>query len=262
MTEFVFMKFVVTGGAGFIGSYLVKYLVECGHTVSVIDNFFRGKNENLDEVKNKITIFDTDILNFEEIKNIVKDSDGIFHQAALTSVSESYTHKDKYFKVNVEGTENIFKLGKEFGMKIVYASSSSVYGDTKKIPIQENFERNPINPYGVTKLEDEILAEKFSKEGVKIIGLRYFNIFGRGQTVDYAGVITKFFERLSENKPPIIFGDGSQVRDFISVEDVSKANLMAMKSSINDGFINVGTGIPTSIKDLADIMIRLSRKKN
>jgi len=260
MTEFVFMKFVVTGGAGFIGSYLVKYLVKCKHEISVIDNLFRGKIQNISEIRNEITFHETDILNYEEIKNIIKDSDGIFHQAALTSVQESYTQKEKYYKVNVEGTENIFKLAKEFGIKTVYASSSSIYGNSKKIPISEDFEKKPINPYGMTKLEDEYLAEKYSKQGAKIIGLRYFNVFGKGQTVDYAGVITKFIERISENKPPVIFGDGSQVRDFISVEDVAKANLMAMESSINQGFFNVGTGVATSINDLANIMIRLSGK--
>lgn len=260
MTEFVFMKFVVTGGAGFIGSYLVKYLVKCKHEISVIDNLCRGKIQNISEIRNEITFHETDILNYEEIKNIIKDSDGIFHQAALTSVPESYAQKEKYYKVNVEGTENIFKLTKEFGIKTVYASSSSIYGNSKKIPISEDFERKPINPYGMTKLEDEYLAEKYSKQGAKIIGLRYFNVFGIGQTVDYAGVITKFIERISENKPPVIFGDGSQVRDFISVEDVAKANLMAMESSINQGFFNVGTGVATSINDLANIMIRLSEK--
>ena len=254
------MKFVVTGGAGFIGSYIVKYLVDNGYQVVVIDNLFRGKQDNLAGYEDKIDFHSLDILNFEELRKLVKDSDGIFHQAALTSVPESFIQKDKYQNVNVNGTENIFKLGKEFGIKIVYASSSSVYGNPKSIPIKENASRNPINPYGRTKLEDEILAEQYSKLGVKIIGLRYFNVYGIGQTNDYAGVITKFYEAIKSNNPPIIFGDGTQVRDFISVDDVAKANLLSMQSNTNFALLNIGTGIATSINDLANLMIKLSGK--
>lgn len=254
------MKFVVTGGAGFIGSYIVKHLVENDHQVIVVDNLFRGKLTNLSGYEDKIDFHNLDILNFEKLRNLVKDSDGIFHQAALTSVQESFTQTAKYHDINVNGTENIFKLGKEFGIKIVYASSSSVYGNPKLIPIKENASRNPINPYGRTKLEDEILAEQYSKLGVKIIGLRYFNVYGKGQTNDYAGVITKFYEAIKSDNPLIVFGDGTQVRDFISVEDVAKANLLSMKSNTNFTFLNIGTGIATSINDLANLMIKLSEE--
>jgi UDP-glucose 4-epimerase len=254
------VKFIVTGGAGFIGSYIVKYLVDNGYQVIVVDTLFRGKRGNLSGYEGKIDFHNLDILNFEELRKLVKDSDGIFHQAALTSVPESFIQKDKYQNVNVNGTENIFKLGKEFGIKIVYASSSSVYGNPKSIPIKENSSRNPINPYGRTKLEDEILAEQYSKLGVKIIGLRYFNVYGVGQTNDYAGVITKFYETIKADSPPIIFGDGTQVRDFISVEDVAKANLLSMQSITDFAFLNIGTGIATSINDLANLMIKLSGK--
>ena len=254
------MKFVVTGGAGFIGSYIVKHLVETGYQVIVIDNLFRGKLKNLSGYEDKIDFHNLDILNFDELRKLVKDSDGIFHHAALTSVPESFTQRDKYQNVNINGTENIFKLGKEFGIKIVYASSSSVYGNPKSIPIKENASRNPINPYGKTKLEDEILAEQYSKLGVKIIGLRYFNVYGIGQTNDYAGVITKFHEAIKDDNSPIIFGNGTQVRDFISVEDVAKANLVSMQSSTDFALLNIGTGIARSINDLANLMIKLSGK--
>ena len=254
------MKFVVTGGAGFIGSYIVKYLVENGYQVIAVDNLFRGKLRNLSGYEDRIDFHNLDILNFEELRKLVKDSDGIFHQAALTSVPESFTQRDKYQNVNVNGTENIFKLGKEFGIKIVYASSSSIYGNPKSIPIKENASRNPINPYGRTKLEDEIIAEQYSKLGVKIIGLRYFNVYGIGQTNDYAGVITKFYEAIESDNPPIVFGDGAQIRDFISVEDVAKANLLSMQSNTDFTFLNIGTGIATSIIELANLMIKLSGK--
>jgi UDP-glucose 4-epimerase len=254
------MKFVVTGGAGFIGSHLTRFLVNAGHFVTVIDNLYRGKTENLANVMDKLDFHKIDILDFASLKEIIKNTDGVFHQAALTSVVESFTQKEKYFQVNVEGTENIFKLANEFGIKVVYASSSSVYGNPHKVPISEDSQRKPINPYGVTKLEDEKLAEKYSKSGTKIIGLRYFNVYGPGQTADYAGVITKFYENIVKDKPPVVFGDGSQVRDFISVDDVSKANLLAMQSSFDFGFVNIGTGVATTISDLAKIMIKLSGK--
>ena len=198
------MKFVITGGAGFIGSHIAKHLVEKNHDVTVIDNLSRGRLENLSKIKEEIVFRKMDILDFDSLKEVIFNSDGIFHQAALTSVPESFTQKEKYHNVNVKGTENIFKIAKEFGKKVVYASSSSIYGNTTTIPIQENFEKNPINPYGITKLDDEILAEKYHKLGVSIIGLRYFNVYGIGQTIDYAGVITKFIDQINQNKSPII----------------------------------------------------------
>ena len=172
------MKFLVTGGLGFIGSYVVKYLVDQGHQITVVDNFWRGRLENLTGFENKVDIQKLDILDFEQLRNAVEGCEGIFHHAALTSVPESFTQKEKYHKVNVDGTENIFKLGKEYGIKVIYASSSSVYGNQTSIPIKENSKKNPLNPYGMTKLEDEILAEKYSNLGVEIIGLRYFNVYG------------------------------------------------------------------------------------
>ena len=254
------MKFAVTGGAGFVGNNIVKLLVSKGHNVVVIDNLHTGKKENLQEVIEKIEFHNIDIRDFSKLEFVLKNVDGIFHEAALTIVQESFQKEKEYFDVNVKGTENIFKIAKKFKKKVVYASSSSIYGDTKEIPIKENFERKPINPYGQTKLEDEFLAEKYVKEGVSIIGLRYFNIFGKGQTGSYAGVITQFIRKLKENKSPIIFGDGSQIRDFIHVSDIAKANLSAMLSETNSGFFNIGTGIPVKIKDLAKIMIKIYKK--
>lgn len=254
------MNFAVIGGGGFIGSHLVKHLVSEGHDVTVIDNMFRGRMSNLEGVQDKIHLLKLDILDYEKLKSSIQNVDGIFHQAALTSVPESYEKEDEYKQVNITGTENIFKIAKEFKIKVVYASSSSVYGDIDKIPITEDFERAPINPYGLTKLEDEYLAEKYSKLGTQIIGLRYFNVYGLGQTLDYAGVITKFLENISAGKSPIIFGDGSQIRDFVFVKDVARANLAAMNSSTDYGFFNIGTGMAISIKDLAYLMIKISRK--
>ena len=254
------MKFAVTGGAGFVGNNIVKLLVSKGHDVVVIDNLHTGKKENLQEIIEEIEFHNVDIRDFSKLESILENVDGIFHEAALTIVQESFQKEKEYFDVNVKGTENIFKIAEKFKKKVVYASSSSIYGDIKEIPIKENFERKPINPYGQTKLEKEFLAEKYTKEGVSIIGLRYFNIFGKGQTGSYAGVITQFIRKLKENKSPIIFGDGSQIRDFIHVSDIAKANLSAMLSETNSGFFNIGTGIPVKIKDLAKIMIKIYEK--
>ena len=255
------MKFVITGGAGFIGSHIAKHLVEKNHDVIVVDNLSRGRLENLSKIKEQIEFKKMDILDFDSLKKVIFNSDGIFHQAALTSVPESFTQKEKYHNVNVKGTENIFKLAKEFRKKVVYASSSSIYGNTTTIPIHENSEKNPINPYGVTKLDDEKLAKKYHNLGLSVIGLRYFNVYGIGQTNDYAGVITKFIDQINVNKSPIIFGDGTHTRDFISVEDIAKANLLSMESNTDFSFLNIGTGISTSIKELAELMIELSGKK-
>ena len=202
------MRYVVTGGAGFVGSNLVKLLVKEGHDVLVIDNLVKGKKENLTEVLEKIEFANLDIRNYDDIEKNFRDLDGVFHQAALTVVQDSFSNPQEYHDVNVVGTENIFKLSKKYDVKVVYASSSSVYGHQNIMPIKENALRNPINPYGQTKLDDEHLYEKYSKMGTRIIGLRYFNIFGEGQTPAYAGVITKFLDRIKKMKSPIIFGEG------------------------------------------------------
>ena len=255
------MKFAVTGGAGFVGNNIVRLLISKGHSVVVIDNLHTGKKENLEGVLEKIEFHEIDIRNYNEMEKILKNVDGIFHEAALTIVQESFDKTKEYFDVNVKGTENIFKIAEKFKKKVVYASSSSIYGDTEQIVIKESSIRNPINPYGQTKLEDEFLAEKYVSKGLEVIGLRYFNIFGKGQTGSYAGVITQFMRKLNDKKSPIIFGDGLQIRDFIHVSDIAEANLSAMLSNTNSGFFNIGTGIGTKIIDLAKIMIKIFDEK-
>lgn len=246
------MKFMVTGGLGFIGSHLTEYLASQGHSVLVVDNRHGGKIENLDNTSAQVQFIQLNILDYEKLKELTKNVDGIFHEAALTSVPESFVKKTEYYNTNVTGTENIFKIGKDLGMKIIFASSAAVYGEVKKIPIHEDFERKPLNPYGETKLQAELLAEKYSQLGADIIGLRYFNVYGSKQNSAYAGVITKFLTNIANNTPPLIYGDGLQVRDFVYVGDVVKANLVAMKSNVKKGFFNIGSGIAMSILDLAE----------
>ena len=255
------MKYVVTGGAGFIGNNFVRLLLELNHEVKVIDNLHTGRIENLADIKDKIEFEDVDIKNFEKMELSLRDVDGIFHEAALTSVSESFKKYQEYYNVNVIGTKNIFKIANKENIRVIFASSSSVYGNVKKTPIKENFEKKPNNPYGQTKLDSEYLASEFIKKRSKIIGLRYFNVYGIGQNNSYAGVITKFLENIKNEKSIIINGDGKQNRDFIHVKDIAKANINAMESKVENGFFNIGTGIATSINDLSKIMINLSNHK-
>ena len=252
------MRYIVTGGAGFIGSNIVKKLVARGDDVTVIDNLNTGKEENLKSVIDKITFLKDSILNRELLEKQSQNIDGIFHQAALASVQDSFSKLDEYHDVNVNGTENILKLAKKNDFRVVYASSSSVYGNPERIPIKESDKKNPINPYAETKLKQDQLAIKYSEIGVKVIGLRYFNVFGKGQSKEYAGVLKLFLERIRDKLPPKINGDGTQFRDFVYVEDVADANIMSMDSDINHGFYNVGTNTSITILDLAKTIIKSS----
>ena len=252
------MNFAVTGGAGFIGSHLVHRLVSEGHNVTIIDDFSRGSLANLDDIHEKIHIEKMDICDRDALDGVLQGADGIFHQAALGSVPESWKSPDTYQRVNVGGTENVFRIASSYHIKVVYASSASVYGEVQRIPITEDFERKPINPYGKTKLDCETLAERYMEKGSQIVGLRYFNVFGEGQNPAYAGVITCFLNRLNAGEPPIIFGDGSQIRDFTFVGDVVEVNLTAMTGSVVGGFFNISGGKSTSLTDLAGMMTRLA----
>ena len=253
------MKYLVTGGAGFIGSHLTKKLVEEGQDITIIDNLKTGKEKNLESIKNKIDFVKGSILDIELLKKLTKNVDGVYHQAALASVQDSFSKPDEYHNVNVNGTENILKLAKQYNFKVVYASSSSVYGNPVRIPIRESDEKNPINPYAKTKLKKEELAQKYSEMGVKVIGLRYFNVFGKGQSKEYAGVLKLFLERIRDKLPPRINGNGTQFRDFVYVGDVVNANMMSMNSDVNHAFFNVGTNTSITILDLAKIIIKFAK---
>ena len=251
-------NFLITGGAGFVGSHLAEELIKEGNKVTILDDLNTGKIMNLEKIKEKINFIKGDIRDKNLLREICKGKDGIFHQAARASVQESFEKPQEYHDVNVKGTENIFTVAKEYGIKVVYASSSSVYGNPIELPIKENSPKNPINPYAQTKLDKEKLATKFAEEGLKVIGLRYLNIFGEGQSKEYAGVIKLFLERIQEKLAPKINGDGLQARDFVYVGDVVTANILAMESSIDHTFFNVGTGTKITILEIAKIMIKYS----
>jgi len=250
------MNYVITGGAGFIGSHLAKALLEKGHSVKIIDNLSTGTKSNLDGILEKISFHDIDVLDYKSLEKVLQGSQGIFHLAALTSVPESYLKQKEYHDVNVLGTENIFQIAKKFHIKTVFASSSSVYGNTKNIPTPESEKRNPINPYGITKLEAEDLALQYSKH-CDIVGLRYYNVYGQDM-ITGTGVITQFYQNIQRQKPPVIDGDGGQLRDFVHIDDVVRATISAMEKDTGSTFINIGTGTATSILQLANMFIKYS----
>jgi len=248
-------NFLITGGAGFVGSHLAEELIKKGNSVTILDDLNTGKMENLEKINEKINFVKGDIRDSILLKDIFKDKDGIFHQAARASVQESFIKSEEYHDINVKGTEKIFKQANEYGIKVVYASSSSVYGNPDKLPIKEDCPLNPINPYAQTKVDKEKLAKEYAVKGLKVIGMRYFNIFGERQSKEYAGVVKLFLECVQNKLPPKINGDGLQARDFVFVKDVVRANIMAMESNIDHDFFNVGTNTNISMINLAKTMI-------
>ncbi len=251
------MRYLVTGGAGFIGSHIARALLAAGHSVRVLDNLHAGSKDRLLGIMDRIEFTKADIRDLDALESATGGCDGVFHEAALVSVQQSFDMRDEYQDVNVNGTRNVLDVAKRHGARVVYASSASVYGDAKRMPMrEEDASRTPINPYGATKAEAEIISQEYMTGGAGVIGLRYFNVYGVGQTSAYAGVITQFMRRLEGGRPPVVNGDGSQSRDFVYVEDVASANLAAMASDTRDGFFNVGTGRSATINELAQVMIQ------
>lgn len=254
--------FVVTGGVGFIGSHLTKSLLDRGHSVKIIDNLTNPRKIFLQNIKDNDKVDFKEKIDIQEkskLKKIFSDTDGIFHQAALISATESDQCIEEYERVNVRGTKNIFTLAKELELRVVFASSASVYGNVKKIPIKENQKKNPFHTYGKTKLQCEKMAQDYANEGLKVTGLRYFNVYGEGQSRHYAGVITNFLHQIKNFENIRIFGSGCQRRDFIHVEDVVNANILAMEKNIDFNIMNIGCGKSISILELARMMLRISK---
>lgn len=225
------VKFLVTGGAGFIGSNIVEELLNRGCTVRVLDNFSTGKRENLKQFNKDIELIEGDIRSYHIVQQAVKGIDVILHQAALPSVPRSIKDPITSNEVNVVGTLNILEAAKENGVKrVVYASSSSVYGDNPELPKHEGMMPNPLSPYAVSKLAGEKYCQVFSKlYGIETVILRYFNVFGPRQdpSSEYSAVIPKFIRLMTNDQAPTIFGDGTQSRDFTYVANVVEANILA-----------------------------------
>ena len=254
------MKIIITGGAGFIGKYLVNYLLDKGNTITIFDNFSNSEEKSLEYyIKSGVKIVNGDIRKFDEILKETEDQDVLIHLAAKISVSQSILNPSETFEVNVDGTKNVLEACKKnYVKKIIIASSAAVYGEgSSGMKLKESAKTNPISPYGKSKLKMEQEIEKNNKNDCVI--LRFFNIFGIGQTPEYAGVITKFIEMILSNKPLEIFGDGMQTRDFVSINDVVESIYDAIKNGKN-GTYNIASGKAITINELAKFMISLSKK--
>lgn len=259
------MKYLVTGGAGFIGSNLTEELVRLGHEAVAVDDLSTGNYSNIKDFENKIKFVKGSILNLNLLKRCMKGCDGVFHQAAIPSVNRSLLNPKATSETNIEGTLNVLIAARDLKIKkIVFASSSSIYGDTKILPKQEDMESFPKSPYALTKLVGEKYCEMFFKfYNVPSVCLRYFNVFGKRQNSesDYAAVIPRFIKAVLTDVRPAIFGDGNQTRDFTYIKDVVKANILAMKSSVKDGaHINIACNKNISINELLKIINAIIRK--
>jgi len=257
-------KYLVTGGAGFIGSNIVEKLLKDGHTVRVIDSFITGKEENLAPFIKDIELIRDDIRDIEAIRKAAKGMEYILHQAALRSVPKSVDNPTLTNDINVNGTLNVFIAAKEAGIKrVVYASSSSVYGDCEAFPEREDYKPSPISPYAVSKLTGEYYGYTFTKTfGLEVTSLRYFNVFGPRQNPEskYSAVVPIFIYRMLDDKQPVIEGNGEQTRDFTYVANVVDANLAAAKANGAAGEVfNVACGTTNSV---IDIVNRLNQYMN
>jgi UDP-glucose 4-epimerase len=235
------MKFLVTGGAGFIGSNIVSGLLNAGYSVRVIDNFSTGKRENLEGFLNDIELIEGDIRSYHIVQEAVKGTDIILHQAALPSVPRSIKDPITTNDVNISGTLNLLEAAIKSGVRrFVYASSSSIYGDNPELPKHEEMIPNPLSPYAVSKLAAENYCRVFSRiYGLETIGLRYFNVFGLRQDPgsQYSAVIPRFIKSIMNDKQPVIYGDGEQSRDFTYVQNVVDANILAATKDVKESFI-------------------------
>ncbi len=253
------MKVLVTGGAGFIGSNLCERLVKEKYDVVCLDNFITGKRENIKDLLNEenFCLIEGDIRDYETCLKATSGVDMVLHEAALGSVPRSIENPLLTHQCNVDGFVNMLNASREDNVeRFIYASSSSVYGDSDVLPRVEDKIGNPLSPYAVTKLTNELYANNFARVyGMKVIGFRYFNVFGKNQDPDspYAAVIPRFIKALLNGQSPIIYGDGETTRDFCYVDNVVEANLLAMKTDNPEAFgkvYNVGTGEQTSLNEL------------
>ena len=259
------MRLLITGGAGFIGSYTVEEALERGYSVLVVDNLSSGSLENLSGVvgNERVELATIDIRLREKLEEAAKGIDSIIHLAAVVSVEEALARPRETVEVNVLGTLNVLEIARKLDVeKFVYASSVAVYGEPKSLPITEDHLRDPANLYGCTKLAGELLVESYSRDyGLRSVVLRYFNVYGpRMKRGPYAGVVYKFMEAALLGRSPVIYGDGEQTRDFVYVEDVAKANLIAIEKNIF-GCYNVGTGQGTRIIELAQKIRQMTNSK-
>jgi UDP-glucose 4-epimerase len=256
------VKVLVTGGGGFIGSNLAAKLLEKGHEVRILDNFSTGNRSNLAQIGGDVEVVEGELRSYERVHAATRGVEVVFHQGALPSVPRSVQDPLTTSAVNVEGTLNVLLASRDEGVRrIVFASSSSVYGNSGELPRVETALPDPISPYGVSKLAAERYCVSFSRVyPLETVALRYFNVFGPNQdpTSQYSAVIPRFVTAIAEGRSVPIYGDGEQRRDFTFVDNVVEANLLAAEAEqANGAVMNVATGRSTSVNQLAEVIGRL-----
>jgi UDP-N-acetylglucosamine/UDP-N-acetyl-alpha-D-glucosaminouronate 4-epimerase len=259
------MKVLVTGGGGFIGSNLVRALAERGDDVRVLDNFSTGNRANLAELADDVEVVEGELRSYERVHAATRGVEVVFHQGALPSVPRSVQDPLTTSAVNVEGTLNVLLAARDEGIRrVVFASSSSVYGNSDELPRVETQNPDPISPYGVSKLAAERYCVSFARVyPIETVALRYFNVFGPNQdpTSQYAAVVPRFVTAIADERPVTVYGDGEQERDFTFVSNVVEANLLAAAADgVSGRVLNVATGRGTSVNELADTVGAVLRK--
>jgi UDP-glucose 4-epimerase len=249
------LKIVITGGAGFIGSHIVEECVTRGYNVVAIDDLSSGDRENIRQFFADISFVKGSVMNQPLLEKAFKNASYVLHQAAIASVQKSILNPVKSHRINTVGALNVFLAARRCGVKrVVYASSSAVYGNATLLPLKENAPLYPLTPYAIQKTTVEMYAKTFSTlYGLETVGLRYFNVFGPRQdpSSSYAAVIPRFIQAIRTEAAPVIYGDGSQTRDFVYVKNVARANLLACSAQDATGEIfNIASGASTSINDL------------
>ena len=245
-------KYLVTGGAGFIGSHIAEALLGAGESVRIFDNLATGRESNLAALKGRAQFIQGDLRDLASVRAAMQGVEVVFHQGALASVPRSIADPIGSLETNINGTQNVLLAARDSGVRrVVYASSSSVYGNTPTLPKREDMPTHPMSPYAVQKLSAELLCGVFTRiYGLETVALRYFNVFGPRQdpASEYAAVIPRFLTALIEKRPPIVFGDGEQTRDFTYIANVVQANLLAASSPDAVGYaLNIGCGEQISL---------------
>ncbi len=258
-------KYLVTGGAGFIGSNLADELIQKGAKVAILDNFITGFRENLDEIAGDFEFYEGDVNDDEVLKRALAGVDTVFHEAALPSVPRSVDNPAETHQACVNGTFNILVRAKESGVRrVIYAASSSAYGDQAVLPKVETMRPDPLSPYAAAKLVGEYYCRVFSEVyGLETISLRYFNVFGPRQNPSsmYSGVISRFVDALLKGETPVIFGDGEQTRDFTYIANVVDANIKAAQSDKGIGEVmNAANGESVSLNELLEVLKKITGK--
>ncbi len=257
------IHYLVTGGAGFIGSHIAEKLIGNGHRVRILDNLSTGRKENLAGMNESIDFIEGDIRNMDDLNQAVSGIDMVFHQAALPSVPRSIEEPRACHESNITGTLNVLLAARRAGVKrVIYAGSSSAYGDTPVLPKKEDMMPSPLSPYALAKLSGEYYCQVFSSVyNLETITLRYFNVFGPRQDPgsQYAAVIPKFIQAVKKDKSPVVYGDGEQTRDFTYVGNVADANILASQAEKTSGeVVNVATHTQVSLNQLLATLEELS----